>query len=338
LTLHNAARHIVVWYALLLALPLVLALAGCGAGSGPDLSAHAYLNAVTMSSPTAGWAVGENGTILRFTAGSWQRVASPTEADLSGVAVASADEAWAVGLDVGAGHGVILHELHGNWTLVATAPLAALRGITMRSATDGWIVGDGGTILHLVGGHWTKVSIPDHDNLYSIAFDSAGTGWAVGYTTGNTSAGSRDTSVIMRDQNGVWQRLTPPPGTPYNHFDFTRLMSVVAAPNGHAWAVGASGAPHGLVEQNTSGTWAPADGGGTYELTAVALASASDGWAVGFNGEMLHFDGVKWQEVPRVTTEDLAGVALVAPGEGWAVGTNRTLVHLHQGRWTPVKQ
>lgn len=314
-----------------------LAVASCDAAGGPDLSAHAFLSAVAMSSATSGWAVGEDGTILHYAANSWQHVASPTTADLFGVAVASPNEAWAVGLDVGTGRGVILHELHDTWALVHLSPLPALRGITMRSATDGWIVGDGGTILHLVSGRWTPVPNTDHDNLYSIAFDSAGTGWAVGYTTGNTAAGSRDTSVILRDEGGKWVRLTPPAGTPYSPYDFSRLVAVVAA-SGHAWAVGSTGTPRGWILQTSGGAWGIADGGGNYELSDVALATPTDGWAVGLNGEMIHFDGLRWQEVTRVTTEDLGGVALVSPDEGWAVGANHTLVHLHDGRWTPVEQ
>jgi hypothetical protein len=292
-----------------------------------------------MSSASAGWAVGENGTILRYTANTWHSVHSPTKADLYSVAISSADEAWAVGLDVGAGRGVILHDLRGAWSLVATVPLPALRGITMRSPSDGWIVGDGGTMLHLVGGKWLRVATLYSDNLYSVAFDSTGTGWAVGYTTGNTPSGSRDTSVILRDQDGTWTRVTPPAGTPNSAFDFARLFAVgTAAAGGRAWAVGASGKPRGWILQTRGDGWGPADGGGRYELTSVALATASDGWAVGYNGEMLHFDGATWQEGTRVTTEDLGGVALAAPGEGWAVGANHTIMHLHDGQWTPVEQ
>jgi photosystem II stability/assembly factor-like uncharacterized protein len=213
-----------------------------------------------------------------------------------------------------------------------------VRGITMRSPTDGWIVGDGGTILHLFGGQWTLVATPYSDNLYSVAFDNTGKGWAVGYTTGNTPYGGRDTSVILRDEGGTWTRLTPPAGTPHSTFDFTRLFAIAAAPDGQAWAVGVSDKPRGWILRTRGDGWSPADSGGKYELTNVTLATASDGWAVGYNGDMLHFDGARWQEVTRVTTEDLSGIALVAPGDGWAVGANHTILHLHDGQWTPVTQ
>jgi hypothetical protein len=70
------------------------------------------LYSVAMASPTEGWAVGEGGTILQYSDGSWSRVSSANkllDSWLDSVAMASPTAVWAVG-----GGGTIVHYSGGQ--------------------------------------------------------------------------------------------------------------------------------------------------------------------------------------------------------------------------------
>ena len=56
-------------------------------------------------------------------------------------------------------------------------------------------------------------------------------------------------------------------------------------------------------------------------LHAIDLVSPDDGWAVGQEGVILHWDGHAWsQVVSPVTATRLHDVDMVSPTDGWAVG------------------
>jgi len=63
-----------------------------------------------------------------------------------------------------------------------------------------------------------------------------------------------------------------------------------------------------------------------HSLVAVWGSSASDVWAVGSGGSILHNDGSKWTAIPSTTMETLHGVWGTGPGEVWAVGSARTIL------------
>ncbi|MDF1795214.1 MAG: hypothetical protein P1U63_01625 [Coxiellaceae bacterium] len=96
-----------------------------------------------------GFAVGDDGVILKYDGTDWTKVTSPTSNDLLGVQVISANEAWAVGYK-----GTILHWVRGTWsTLSGTGTgnndiLEAVTAVDTNSdsyADAGWVVGRNGT-------------------------------------------------------------------------------------------------------------------------------------------------------------------------------------------------
>jgi hypothetical protein len=73
--------------------------------------------------------------------------------------------------------------------------------------------------------------------------------------------------------------------------------------------------------------WAPATSGTTNDLRGVWGRSATDVWAVGSGGAILHWDGGGWSPSASGTTQNLSGVGGDATNV-WAVGANGTiLVH-----------
>lgn len=97
------------------------------------------------------WAVGEQGTIRRMTAGAarWEIVASPTTENLHAIWGSRADDIWAVG-----DAGTILHWDGSEWKSSAAAfslgKKPNLRGVWGSAADDVWIVGDTAA-LHYTG-------------------------------------------------------------------------------------------------------------------------------------------------------------------------------------------
>lgn len=109
------------------------------------------LTDIAMVTPNEGWVTTTEDTILHYTAGQWQIVASPVER-LNAVAMISADKGWAVGE-----LGEILHYNGDTWTVHRPPSYETFYDMTMVSDDDGWIVGEAGksgVMLHYQHGQW----------------------------------------------------------------------------------------------------------------------------------------------------------------------------------------
>jgi photosystem II stability/assembly factor-like uncharacterized protein len=270
------------------------------------------LSSVDMVSAIDGWAVGENGTILRWDGSTWTTTASSTGFALSSVDMVSTTDGWAVGAG-----GTILHWNGGTWTAVASPTTEILFSVAMVTATDGWAVGNDGTILRWNGSAWTKAASPTTAQLFSVAMVSATDGWISGYD---------GTSGIMLHWNGSAWTNVPVPFTP-------RLFSVAIVSPTDGWAV----AENAWILHWDGSTWSgwtnPAqttlDSSQLTWLNSVEMVSANDGWAVGgFIGSsaIMHWDGTNWTSVTSPATDWLQDVAMVSATEGWAVGYGGNIV------------
>jgi photosystem II stability/assembly factor-like uncharacterized protein len=63
-------------------------------------------------------------------------------------------------------------------------------------------------------------------------------------------------------------------------------------------------------------------------------SSATDVWAVGFSGEILHFDGQVWTVVEGPTTRHLWAVNGTSASDVWAVGEDGVILHYDGTSWT----
>ena len=84
------------------------------------------LLSVFMVGADDGWAVGVNGTILRWTGSSWNNVNSPTRERLYDVFMVGADDGWAVGFD-----GTIIHWTGTIWIPESSAAILVALLITI---------------------------------------------------------------------------------------------------------------------------------------------------------------------------------------------------------------
>ena len=318
------------------------------------------------------------GTASASTCASWtgSQPANPSSSGdiLTGVSVDRPCDVWTVGFQQ---VGVITETLTEHWNGLTWTPMASsnpggssndnsFAAVAVKSPTDGWAVGHysngtaNQTLIELLsGGTWEQVSSPNpggssHDNfLESVAITSARNAWAVG----TYSPGPVAHTLIERWNGATWSKVTSP--SPNGG----ELFGVAATSASNAWAVGSfadsHNTPQTLIEHWNGTTWkrvaSPGPGGSTStsSLSAVAVSSTSNAWAVGAyfakgvaKSLILHWNGTSWKQVTSPSLDgssaagSLSGVTIVSATNAWAVGTasgHLTLAaHWNGTSWTRV--
>jgi hypothetical protein len=283
---------------------------------------------------------------------------------LFGVTAVSANNAWAVGVNVVNGKTIILHWNGTAWTQVTSPTLAggsALYAVAATSASNAWAVGGSNTppgktqIVHWNGHTWQQVPSPTPKTggaLFGVTAVSANDAWAVG-CAGNCFQGFGGIKTLILHWNGVsWKQVpSPSPG------DGSALSGVTAVSADSAWAVGctafcflSSAAPQTVILHWNGTAWqqvpSPAQAR-IGALNGVAATSASDVWAVGCAGHcfgpgattrtmIVHWNGTAWKYVASpspASNSVLAGVTATSAGDTWAVGYTRNAYRTLIERW-----
>jgi hypothetical protein len=339
----------------------------------PNPAGSGTLTAVAAVSPTDAWALGSSGYSTsapsaqwfnalaeHWDGSSWQQVAMPTPpsssgVDLSGTAVVSSTDVWAVGSwgDFGPGDGLVPLIEHWNglaWSIVPSPVLphpvanqgAQLYGVTAVSASDAWAVGYIGTgtqrslILHWDGTSWTRVPAPRSgadSNLSGVTALSATKVWSVGTSHFRHDKHFLTQPFALRWNGKVWQKM------PNIHAG--RLLAVAGATN-DIWAAGGytnGGTGRALIEHWNGRHWKTFSSRTGYPdsirqpLSGIAVLPSNEMWAVGYHEDehslqsqtlIEHFDQGAWSPVGSMNPardDWFAGVAAATPTAVWAVGT-----------------
>ena len=236
---------------------------------------------------------------------SWEPVvASPLNHALFCAVFPSAEEGWAVGE-----RGTILHYRGGQWEPVDPSPTDRhLFSVAFPTPQEGWAVGAWGTFLHYDGKDWKTVETPtglETVNLERVVFIGPDNGWAVG-----------DSAGIAHYDGKTWQKAEAP------------VMRLVQERKDEA-----NTEQYGLVAEAIGGAGFVAEAGYFHD---IAFLSPHNGWVVGNLGQILHYNGEKWQEVDSPTRKHLYGLAYLPSGNGWAVGQEGTILYYagQQEKWT----
>jgi hypothetical protein len=78
-------------------------------------------------------------------------------------------------------------------------------------------------------------------------------------------------------------------------------------------------------------------------LTSITMVSRDEGWAVGNEGTIMHYDGTGWKEIEEkgtISTNTLFSVQMVpvmGGWKGWAVGDGGIILKYDQGEWSEDK-
>jgi photosystem II stability/assembly factor-like uncharacterized protein len=83
--------------------------------------------------------------------------------------------------------------------------------------------------------------------------------------------------------------------------------------------------------------WSAVDSPSDDNIRAVEALSATDGWAIGEHGSILHYDGAAWTVMSSPTSDSLRGLSMLSADEGWAVGDYPSVIlHYANQRWSTV--
>ncbi|MFN8498051.1 MAG: hypothetical protein U0641_09365 [Anaerolineae bacterium] len=304
------------------------------------------LHAATLTA-TDGWAVGDNGTILRWRGGAWAASPSPTDLDLYGVSFLRPDSGWAVG-----GHGgdrVGLHWDGATWTSIPFWPTDEMppggpnapRAVSAWSDSNAWMVGERGVLFYLLDGRWLWDGRIVDDDLNAVDMVGPNEAWAVG---GRNDGGHATSSAAAHLSNGAWLPVTMP--TTRAGYQVNLLgMDFVDPANG--WAVGEYYDPaiqdlRGAVLRYGAGTWRVESEDIAASLFSVKMISRDSGWALGWRygaggplAVYLQYKSGAWMPVAGPASFAPLSVALSSETSGWAVGVSGALLELANGAWVP---
>ena len=317
------------------------------------------VQALYMFDAQNGWAVGQQGVLLRCHNGEWSRVYSPVSHHLLGITFVSPDNGWIVGT-----RGTFLHWDGRAWTPVSVPEASATLAVAMRSATDGWAVGELGKVFRWDGHTWTRVEVADVANilLTSVAATSSANAFIVG-----------SNGTVLRWDGRAWTPIILYTRAPV----FLHDACMATATDG--WAVG----DNGYLLHWDGQDWQPQEPlEGNPSLYTVDMLAPTDIW-MGGAGVIAHGDGVgEWvlDEVPAMIMSvygvppegifaagytvgpDAVGIIYTWTPEGWepmempesaslvdirmcssnfgfAVGLNGAILRWSgfDGAWTPVE-
>ena len=271
---------------------------------------HSDLDAVSASSATDIWAVGQSGVHFdgkKWTAFALPQIAGDLTSRISGVADLAPSNVWSVG-DINISQqnpNQIIEHYDGTQWSVSPGPnfqptdQPSLEGLTAISATDMWAAG---SILTTIGGFPSAFPLFEH-------YD--GTAWTS--TIDETNLNGFILGISARATNDVWAVG-----------DIALQATFIEHYDGTSWRVVAS----------------PNPGNGLQTFFGVSAIAANDAWAVGYFVEALnqdrpqktlieHWDGTSWQVVPSpnvggpnstTTSNQLRGVIAVSANDVWAFG------------------
>ena len=274
-------------------------------------STSTALGGVSAASATDVWAVGyasnnitsAQSLIEHWNGSHWSVVPSPNPAGwdfnaLSGIAVISANDIWAV-------------------------------GFSSKSDNSAQTL-----IEHWNGSQWSLVNSPNpgsfQDSLNGVAVGSANNVWAVGTSSANNSSGQ----TLVEHWNGSQWSVIASPNPSGSAINSLNEVAVVSTNN--IWAVGSSNTYSQTLIEHWNGTkWSLVNSpnpGQINLLSGIAAVSANNIWTVGQSlvspgGQTLieHWNGSQWSVVtspnqPGSVNNFLGGIAAISTNDIWAVG------------------
>lgn len=176
------------------------------------------------------FAVGNDGTALRFDGEAWRQEPTPTDEDLWGVWGSRPDALWAVGGSGRAGSEATLLRRDGSgWQRVALPELErpnvrALFKVWGSGPDDVYAVGQRGVVLHWDGSRWQELHVGADDDLIAL--------WGTGPDQ-IVAVGGRGQAVVSRWDGKAWdtRKIARTPG----------LNGIWMQNDGTAYLVGESG-------------------------------------------------------------------------------------------------
>ena len=283
----------------------------------PAASVASRLDAVSATSSTDVWAVGRQGTshsstlIEHWDGSRWSVVQSADRPNspnqyLSGISASSANDAWAVGAYWSPAHHystLVEHWDGKSWKVVASPTITAMPATATSAVAPSSVVPGTPVAASLY-------SVEPFDNaLSAVSAVSAKDAWAAGdyYAAGAYRP-------LVEHWNGTAWQASFPPGT-------GSILSIDGTADGTVWAFGERSFGGATIWRMVNGRWSLVSFLGTGQLSAAAVRSANDIWAVGTKSVPLeplveHWDGRRWTEADSSSLHVREGALLGVTASG----------------------
>jgi len=177
--------------------------------------------------------------------------------------------------------------------------------------------------------------------LDGVAMTGGGAGWAVG------GIGGKPNTILMRADAGRWIILPKPAGLD----DMATLQAVAMASPDDGWLIAQNPLwkhdryntyiPGSALLRYHDGQWRIASPDVPHQLWALTMRTADDGWAVGSDGAIIHWNGVAWSQTlvsadPHSSPPFLYAIAAPSASEAWAAGMDGAMLRWDGSTWRAV--
>ncbi len=273
------------------------------------------------------WAVGDQG-ILLLEQGNW-RLYQASGRWLDAID-ARESAAWAVGSS-----GSVLRLQDGIWQDVWTVPGASFADVSIAGPGDVGVVGsiesDGGAesqILHYSAGAWEVVAHLAGLEATAVHMLSPTQGWVAIHDV----SGSR---LLRWDESGFVGSDHPPIAF--------EILSIHSAGPKNIWAGGGQTSFEGLHTGGAVSTllhyngfeWSVVEENFKFKIREVHTVSHDDAWAAGSAGNIIRYDGTKWdyQFASGMSTWGFGAIGYFDEDNVWFGGATQ-MVHLDLGEFS----
>ena len=296
---------------------------------GPSVN---HLNGVaSLGTTEAAVAVGQGGTLIHTSDGgaTWERVGLPLYRDYYDVGFSSSNtKGWAIG---DRGQLVSTDDGGVTWYGQLSGTSQPLRALAVVSSSVAYIAGGGPQAGDLSADQGIFLRTTDGgDNwVSSPPTDSAWTGLTPLYEHRFTAIAAAGTEVWLRGEHAGSQIVAVSHDSGSNWTAFAGATTVgdleLTGPGpSNGFAVGGSSVLH------TSDSWqtvAAVQHTAAGPLVGLDMLSATNGWAVGDSGGIVHTtDGGAWVAETSGTTSNLKAISASNPSLAWAAGENGALL------------
>jgi len=278
--------------------------------------------------------VPRNTKIFHYDGNAWSQIDSGTALDITGVWGTAADDVYFVGGTRTNRENIILHYNGSSWTPMDSGTTKNLHAVW---GADGIVYAGGreATILKYEDGSWTQMDSGDASPILNI-ITMWGTAWNNVYAVGWQIYGDHESEILHYDGTS-WSKMPLPSGGPYRY-----MTGLWGAAGDDIYAVGgtAEDVQHAVILHYDGTSWSE-----VFRDSAVNRphqiwgSSATDVYAVGYNGGILHYDGASWSQMNRGISAHLHGVWGSSESDVYAAGGNHVLhypaeVHPIEGQWS----
>ena len=165
-----------------------------------DITKVSDLHGIFMYNENIGWAMGNNGIILKTMDGgiNWHTVSTPVNTNYNKVQFRNLNIGYAVG-----DNGIVLksNDSGESWFVLSTPVEDNLKDLFIINETTVCAVGDNGIVLLTEDGHtFSSITETDNitDNLSGVFFFDSSVGWAVG---------ENGVLIVTKDGGHIWERF-----------------------------------------------------------------------------------------------------------------------------------